>query len=236
MSFYRGPNIIKDNLVLSLDAASGRSYPGSGTTWYNLKNKSLNASLINGVSYGTANGGVMIMDGTNDIILAPSVNSFGKLPIHAFEIWVKSSGLGSGKSIGGLICPDYGMISYIAADGNVVYYLYNTDAGYPGTYLVSIGTSGVNIFNNQWHHIVCTRDNSNAVIYVDGVAKVSTSGGGTWSGATIWSDMNISIGNNPNDAYYNLYGSIAIAKIYNKYLTSSEVEKNYNSTKSRFGL
>ena len=31
-----GPKIVTDGLVLSLDAADKNSYPGSGTTWYDL--------------------------------------------------------------------------------------------------------------------------------------------------------------------------------------------------------
>lgn len=33
---YTGPKLVTDGLVLTLDAASTRSYPGSGTTWYDL--------------------------------------------------------------------------------------------------------------------------------------------------------------------------------------------------------
>jgi hypothetical protein len=32
MGFYRGPNIVTDELLLAYDAGSGRSYSGSGTT------------------------------------------------------------------------------------------------------------------------------------------------------------------------------------------------------------
>ena len=217
--------------------SSGTFTPGGNTTWYNTSNPNLNASLVNGVTYSSSNRGVLVLDGTNDLIFAPSVNQLGAIPNQALEIWVKSSGLGPGKTIGGLICPDYGQCSYIAGDGNIVYVLYSTDAGYPGTYIVSLGTSGVNCFDNNWHHVVCTRGYSiGAYIYVDGVVRGSTGGGGLWSGSTIWSGMNTQIGNNPNDAYYNLNGRIGLAKIYNKYLTASEVLQNYNVTKTRFGL
>jgi hypothetical protein len=176
----------------------------------------------------------MVLDGSNDYISAPSVNSLGGLPNHAFEIWVKSPGLGSGKYVGGLICPDYGMISHINGDGNITYYLYNSSTS---SYVSSIGTSGVNIFDNKWHHIVCTRGNDlPAHIYVDGVLKVSSGNTGTWSGTTVWSGMATQIGNNPNDGYYHLLGNIAIAKIYKKYLTAAEVLQNFNATKTRFGL
>ena len=237
MGEIHGPKIVTDGLVLALDAADKTSYPETGTTWYDLSGKGNNASLSNGPSYSSTNKGVIVLDGTNDIITAPSCNALGGLQNQTFEIWVKSPGLGSGKSTGGLICPDYGQISYIGGDGNITYYIYNTDAGYPGTYTLSIGTTGVNCFDNQWHHIVCTRQElGTGEIYVDGQLKASSGNTGTWSGATIWSGMSTQIGNNPNNQYYNLYGSIALAKIYKKYSTAQEVLQNYNAQKSRFGL
>ena len=235
MAEIQGPKIVRDGLVLALDAADKNSYPGSGTTWYDVSGKNNNSSLNNGPTYSSDNNGTIVLDGTNDIIYAPSCNDLGGLQNQTFEIWVKSPGLGPGKYVGGLICPDYGQISYIGADGNITYYIYNTDAGYPGTYTLAIGTSGVNCFDNQWHHVVCTRQElGTGEIYVDGQLRASSGNTGTWSGATIWSSMSTSIGNNPNDVYYNLLGSIALAKIYKKYLSAKEVLQNYNVTKTRF--
>ena len=237
MAFGNGPRIVNNGLVLCLDASDRNSYPGSGTTWFDVSGKNNNSSLNNGPTYSSDNNGTIVLDGTNDIIYAPSCNDLGGLQNQTFEIWVKSPGLGPGKYVGGLICPDYGQISYIGADGNITYYIYNTDAGYPGTYTLSIGTSGVNCFDNQWHHVVCTRQElGTGEIYVDGQLRASSGNTGTWSGATIWSSMATSIGNNPNDVYYNLLGSIGMARIYKKYFTQGDVLQNYNATKSRFNL
>jgi len=229
-----GPKIVKDGLVLALDAADINSYSGMGTIWRNLVNPSLNADLINGVSYSSSNRGVMVFDGTNDLVYAPSVNTLGGISNHTFEIWVKSPGLGPGKYLGGLICPDYGIISDISG-GEVRYYVYNTDAWPSASYLFSLQTSGANMFSNQWKHVVCARQNGGtARIYINGVLNTESGNTGNWSGSTIWSSMNVQIGNNPNDSYYHLNGNIGLAKIYNRYLTSTEVLQNYNMTKGRY--
>lgn len=235
MGLAHSPKIVTDGLVLAYDAANSKSYPGSGTTCFDISGKGYNGTLHNGLGYSSNNSGIFVLNGTNNFILAPSVNTLGKLPNHAFEIWFKSPGLGSGQSIGGLICPDYGMITYINSDGNIQYTLYNSDAE-PYYALVNITTTGVNCFDNKWHHVVCTRNEDNASIYVDSVIKSTVSGGGTWSGSTLWSDMNISIGRNPNDGIYNLLGNIGIAKIYNKYLTAQEIKQNFNALRGRFGV
>ena len=52
MGFYRGPNIVRDGLVLALDAAAVRSYPGTGTTWYDLSGNNFDFTLnSSGISW-----------------------------------------------------------------------------------------------------------------------------------------------------------------------------------------
>jgi len=236
MALHHSPKIITNELVLALDAGDTNSYTGSGSEWTNLANPSLNASLANSPTFSSSNLGIFRFDGTDDIAFTPSVNSFGGISTHAFELWIKSPGLGAGQSIGGLFCPDYGIISYIAPGGELVYYVYNTDNGYPGTYLHNTVVYGTNLFDDNWHHIICTRDSSTFSTYIDGVQKTTGDGGGAWSGSTIWSNMSMQIGNNPNNVGYLFYGSIAMARMYKKYLTPEEALQNFNAHKNRFGL
>jgi hypothetical protein len=55
MGFFRGPKIVTDGLILALDAASPRSYPGTGTTWYDLSGQGNNGTLVNGPTFSSAN-------------------------------------------------------------------------------------------------------------------------------------------------------------------------------------
>ena len=45
---FTGPHIVTDGLVLSLDAANTKSYPGSGTTWYDLSGNANHGRISNG--------------------------------------------------------------------------------------------------------------------------------------------------------------------------------------------
>jgi hypothetical protein len=54
MGFYRGPNIVTDGLVFAVDAASARSYPGSGTSTTSLVGTSV-GTLTNGDGFDSAN-------------------------------------------------------------------------------------------------------------------------------------------------------------------------------------
>lgn len=53
MGAAAGPNIIEDGLVLYLDAANERSYPGSGNEWFDLSGNNFHMSLKNSPTFNT---------------------------------------------------------------------------------------------------------------------------------------------------------------------------------------
>ena len=53
---YPGPHIVTEGLILTLDASSPRSYPGSGTTWNNLGDNLYNATINGSPALNTENG------------------------------------------------------------------------------------------------------------------------------------------------------------------------------------
>ena len=59
--------IVKDGLILNLDAGNRYSHPGSGTTWSDLSGNNNNGTLVNGVGYSSSNGGSFVFDGTNQV-------------------------------------------------------------------------------------------------------------------------------------------------------------------------
>ena len=66
MAINYSPKIIRDGLVLCLDAANPKSYPGTGTAWTDLSGSGNNGTLVNGPVYSSANGGSIDFDGSND--------------------------------------------------------------------------------------------------------------------------------------------------------------------------
>ena len=57
MGLFHSPRIVTDGLVMALDAANTKSYPGTGTTWFDISGNSNNATL-NSVTHKSDNGGV----------------------------------------------------------------------------------------------------------------------------------------------------------------------------------
>ena len=48
MGIAYNTSIVRDGLVLHLDAANKKSYPGSGTVWSDLSGNDRNGTLLNG--------------------------------------------------------------------------------------------------------------------------------------------------------------------------------------------
>jgi hypothetical protein len=68
MAFFRGPNVVTDGLVLSLDAANIKSYVSGSTTWYDKSGNGNNGTLTNGPTFDSNNGGNLVFNGTNQYI------------------------------------------------------------------------------------------------------------------------------------------------------------------------
>jgi len=70
MGVSRGGKIVTDGLVLCLDAASKRSYPGTGTTWRDISGNENHFTLNNSPVYNSE--GYFELDGSNDHIVSAS--------------------------------------------------------------------------------------------------------------------------------------------------------------------
>ena len=63
MALSHNPLVTTTGLLLYLDAANRRSYPGSGTAWYDLSGNGNHFTLYNGPTYSN---GALTFDGVND--------------------------------------------------------------------------------------------------------------------------------------------------------------------------
>ena len=90
MAFNYSPKISTDGLVLCLDAANTKSYPGSGTVWSDLSRGGNNGTLTNGPTFNSGNGGSIVFDGVNDYVDCGVSNI--SLPINITLIsWIYQS-------------------------------------------------------------------------------------------------------------------------------------------------
>ena len=233
MGGYVGPNVVIDSLVLYLDAGNTESYPGSGTTWTDLSGNGNNGTLVNGVGYNSGNGGSLVFDGVNDIVRIPH-NSTQNPQNITISSWINLSDflnsfgrnpniLGKGGNDGYRFRVNGGFNS---SPGQVVWF----DRGSENI----IGTDSDLVLPGDWHFITVTGSSSGLKIYVDDTLRSSNSV--PFGGNTTTADLAIGAAGANNDFNESFNGNIAQVSIYNRALTASEIQQNFNATKSRFGL
>jgi hypothetical protein len=83
VALSHSPSIVTNGLVLCLDAANTKSYPGSGTTWTDLSGRGNNGTLVNGVGYNSGNLGSLVFDGVDDYVITSTITSYKSL-----NMWV----------------------------------------------------------------------------------------------------------------------------------------------------
>ena len=226
MATIEGANIVRNGLVLNLDAANPKSYPRTGTTWRDLSGNNFVGSLINGPSYNSTDNGVVVFDGTNDYISVPDDPLLRLVGECTICFWVKPTLL---KDYGNLIWKanyptnGYGIITL--ANGAVELQVSPSPGPNP-----SFGAS--TLVNGQWSNLCVSLNSSkNVVFYKNGNLKATaTSIYSILSGTT---SLRIAA-DTDNNRYFN--GTISQVLIYNKVITSQEVLQNFNATKARYGL
>lgn len=221
MGFFRGPNLVTDGLSFAVDAASSRSYSGSGTTWTDLSRNRNNGTLTNGPTFNSS--GYIDFDGTDDYVTFSNVTELRYVYTDDFslEIWVNPDALSGFKHLIGKTYANYRLAQ---SNSGLSFRL---DAN-------TISTTGGTLVVGEWTHIVATWDSSTqtAKVYQDG-SEISS----VTNTSCNWTDTsaNFQIGNSPGESYY-FNGKISLGKAYSKTLSSTEVTQNYNALKSRFGI
>jgi hypothetical protein len=217
MALIHSPRIVTTGLVLALDAANVRSYPGSGTSWFDLSGNGRTGTLTNGPTFNSSNLGGISFDGSNDRVDVTS--NLGTLSNYSIMFWAKR---------------DSENRMPIAARTDTRFYWYGdnswfyTHGGVGGEYYYSKPTS---IPISTWGCYAVVYNGSNVSIYRQGIFQGSQNTTGTAN----WTD-GLMLGYWSAAGPYAWNGLISIAFFYNIALTADQITQNYNATKGRYGL
>jgi len=242
MGLSHSPRIVTDGLVLCLDAANPKSYPGTGTTWTDLSSNAYSITAVNGVGYSSSNGGYLTFDGLDDHCHTNvTPNNFAWTPngsigmqSMSIEMWVQSS-----DTTGRFYTKPW--------NGSGQYNVW-IDPGY--FYLLTDTASkqinfGRTLSNGTWTHLVVWADNVNMGYYINGdeysssqahtlIGDIPSSGNNeTKMGLMTLYPYGTGWGGNTTHA---IEGNLAVAKIYNTVLSSERVIQNFNALRGRFGI
>ena len=236
MAIAYNTSIVRDGLILYLDAANKKSYSGTGTAWNDLSGNGNNGTLINGVGYSAVNNGAMVLDGVDDYInvsnpasLNPGTNSF------TIDSWLyqKNNGYNGivearGANLHGFLF----LLNYTLA-GYICFFLNTTTDIEQNVYVSSVAT-----FTDvlTWMNVTVVIDRSTETItfYKNGVKQgnsISITSGGTVNPS---SGHIYHVGGDLGGPESNI--NLSNIRHYNRALSAAEVQQNFNALRGRYNV
>ena len=228
MGFNYSPKIVTNGLVLYLDAANSKSYPGSGTTWSDLSRGGNNGTLNNTFTFNADKGGNLLFTSANSNTVT------GPL----------SQGLGTDVTVEIVLKIDtsnnpvlYGLATDTYSDGLGIYANSGVWSWNTGDINSNAFSSSPTIITTSYYHVVVTNAAaSNAKLYINSILigtaayrnATTTGTGNKYEIGAFWQGK--------SNLIFFINANCGLFKIYNRALTATEIQQNYNTQKSRFGL
>jgi hypothetical protein len=222
MGVYAGPEINESGLVLALDAANTKSYPGSGTSWTDLSGNrqgTINNSPVFGGNYFT-------FDGVNENVSFPSsieVSTAGFT--MGFLMRVPSTQVNGVNWCHMLADRDFGAGDYeIGIYGtNSTTFIFKENSSTPNSATTILGTG--------WNFLVFgMNQNLTPFIYVNGALRTQL------ATPFVSSTLDFTrLFSSPSNANY-FKCDCSYINLYNRALSAAEVSQNFNALRGRYGV
>jgi hypothetical protein len=213
--------------VNSYDFSETESYPGSGTSVFDLAG-SLTLPIVNAVYAGTGQSKYFSFDGNGDYIGTTAVTGLGDT--FSVNIWYQPTAVNATvRNLWQVGVGATGTNPGVKLNDPSASDLTSTFNGIGQTQATGVLTA------NTWQMATVTADGSTHKIYIDGVLDASVSQGiGEWAtggfaiGAGVDGSGNISAGSD------GLLGNVAVFDVYNSALGSTDITNIYNNQEPRF--
>jgi hypothetical protein len=208
---YQIPNgPVKNGLIMHWDPANVNSYPGSGTAIYDLSGNGNHGTLYNGVGFSRVNGGVLTFDGVDDYVRGGPNMYNSNYTLMGASRYVTING------------------RVIAATNN---YLLGHWAGYTNDHYAE-GWVYYNpaISDTNWSIYAGSGDigNDSYQFYMNNTQLASNNGGSQGPAEIVLGCYG------PGYEFSN--AQVGPILLYNRVLTSVELNQNYNYLRGRFSL
>lgn len=212
--------IVQTGLVMNLDPGTSTSYSGSGSTWTDLSGNARNMTLFNTPTYDTTVGGNILFNGTTQYGTA----SIPALTNYTLSFWVKFVNFSTGteRQIFNSAGPDTFGVSVVDTIGNGIW-RWQSWNGSVGRQSTSTVTTGV------WYNFVMTGTASTAEFFLNG-SSINTYA----TGASIASGTGFFAAFSSNQRNFNC--NMGPISFYNTVLSSTDILKNFNALRDRFGI
>lgn len=211
MGLYHSPRIITDGLIMYVDAANSKSYPGSGSTWFDISGNGNSLTLTGSPTFSSrvaqfngttqwAQNTLNLSTGTSTVMAGSRYTTAtgGRVITSTVNNWL----LGHwGSTVGNYYAE--GWVSSVSAGGNDT------------TWRIYAGTNDVpgDLFN----------------FYINGNLNIGNSSGSAGPNG-------ISVGRWGAGASEYSACEVSFILAYNRVLTAAEIQQNFNALRGRFGI
>ena len=227
MALCYQPNIVVQDLKFAYDAANPKCYAGVGTFVYDLSGNNNTGYLYGGAAYSSNLTGYFSFDGSDDYIGTNFQPNYDYITVN---VWFWSGAFST-----------FGTNTCVVANSQVSSPYPSFDIRKRNTGALqlqfAISSSGSEIgqeigFINDytWYNVQFTYDGTTVKCWLNGVQVINYSIAGTLRNST----SNLFIAKNPAFAGRNAAINVSQVFVYNRALTESEIQRNYNATKQRY--
>lgn len=225
---------VPNGLVLALDAGNFNSYPQSGSTWFDLMGNK-NGTIGGNTTYSATSNGYFAFDGDQDYVdFGTNPSNFPTGDISVF-MWVKATSMRVGWNIffskwfsdvlgNGSSSDMHYAIKWNGSNYFQNLYTSNASDMYGSTALTT----------NTWYCLGFTLVNGGSLqMYLNGQPDGAVRSGVSRTNFT--TNSMLYVGDPRSGGNVGFAGHMASLYIYNRALTTDEVQQNFNNQKQRYG-
>lgn len=201
-----------------------------GTNLIDVSGNTNTAVLTNGPTYSSENGGSLVFDGVDDYALISNRSMSTSLYPFSYSVWYRASRINT----------DEYFLSILDNSASNIFWCLHNASGQLNIFrrnTTSIVTPvNYTITTNQWFHThVNYFDETSAQVYVNGVQTFASTTLTSVPGTTSANDILVGLVRTLVPSGYTR-GRINNVLLYNRILSTSEVQQNFNAHRGRYGV
>lgn len=229
---YNAQPTVTDGLVLCLDAANPKSYPGTGTTWFDISGAGNHFTLFNSPVH-TA-GRWLTFNGTNQYARSNNTINMASFESVTVEIGIRNVTIGVGMAWEHTIdwntnAGGFGLYHNSQGGAQVTGWQHTNHNTY-GAFNYQFDTAtGWNVHTNIFSRII---DTTGRLSYGNG--QLLATGPTTLASSVFANSFFHVAARGGTGAFSN--SEISFIRIYNKKLSATEIQQNFNATRARYGI
>ena len=247
--------VVKDGLVLNVDAGDTNSYPLTGVTWSDRSTAATNFTLTNGATYSISpfvglTAAHIQFDGVDDHALNAANTAQQALSNQSdfsIDVWFRLTSpttaarciVSNGTASAGAANRGIGFVLSVGSTNTTVRMTITSDTSV--NIVAAYFEPSSNLTGTAFVHLVGTYDYDDGTgfsayeFYKNG--NFVTNGTGVNKPASMGNSSNpIYIARRPSGTLQYAPIQLVSLKLYNKVLSATEVAQNYNALRGRFGL